>query len=393
ELAAKYRDLHDTVSALAEQQKMAISPDKDIDIFGFYREKQNLALQLFTVREGKVVGRREFFWEDLPKDDADFDASHFFGEVLTQFYSTDYVPLEIHVPVDFEDRETLEKLLTERRGRRVHVLDPKRGKKREMLELVERNSKISFDQRFKTLQPNSEIVLQELQEILELAHFPSRIESFDISNIQGSDNVAGIVVFDNGKMNRTEYRRFIIKTVEGANDFASMNEAVFRRYKRQLAEEKPLPQLVFIDGGKGQLSAAAAAMRDNDLEAITLVGLVKPPKRHNEISHLLVYGREDSPIEFNLKSPAFRLIQQIRDETHKTAIEFHRKRREKRDFTSELTAIPGVGEKRKMQLLRNFGSITKIATATVEQLSPFVGKRTAQGIVSHFEKQKKLAGK
>ncbi|HZH35298.1 MAG TPA: excinuclease ABC subunit UvrC, partial [Pyrinomonadaceae bacterium] len=389
ELAAKYRDLQQTVIALGEQQKMATSPDRDVDVLGFYREAARLALQLFTIREGKVVGRREFFWEDLIEDDS-FDASEFLSEVLIQYYSTDYVPLEIHVSVDFADREILEKALTERRGRKVRILTPQRGQKHEFIELVERNAKIAFDQRFRTLQPDSQKILEELQETLELPHFPERIESFDISNIQGAENVAGIVVFDNGKQNRAEYRRFKIKTVEGANDFASMYEAVFRRYRRQLEEQKPLPQLVFIDGGKGQLNAAAAAMRDNDLEAITLVGLVKPPRQHNAISHLLIFGREEAPIPFKLNTPAFRLVQQIRDETHKTAVEYHRKRREIRDFTSELTAIPGVGEKRKTQLLRNFGSITRIAKASVEELKPFVGLRTAEEIFNHFERQRKI---
>src|SRR5262249_9175902 len=151
-------------------------------------------------------------------------------------------------------------------------------------------------------------VLGELQELLELVHFPQRIESFDISNISGSENVAGIVVFENGKPARSEYRRFIIKSVEGANDFASMHEAVFRKYKRALDEQKPLPQVVFIDGGKGQLSAAAAAMQELELTAIPLVGLVKPPKQHSEISHLLIHGREDEPISFDRNSLAFRLI-------------------------------------------------------------------------------------
>ncbi len=389
ELAAKYRDLRSTVLALGDQQKMATIADRDVDILGFYRENQRLALQLFTMREGRIVGRREFFWEDLPEDDA-FDASEFLGEVLAQYYSTDYVPLEIHVPCDFEDRPILEKLLTTRRGRRVKILDPKRGQKRDLVQLVETNAKVAFEQRFRVLKPDSEKVLGELQELLELSYFPERIESFDISNISGSENVAGIVVFENGKPARYAYRRFIIKTVDGANDFASMNEAVLRRYKRTVAEEKPLPQLIFIDGGKGQLSAAAAAMRELDLEQIMLVGLVKPPKRHNEISHLLIHGREDEPIPFDRNSLAFRLVLNIREETHKTAIEFHRKRREKRDFTSELSEIPGVGEKRKMKLLRKFGSIERIAKASVEELSPFVGGKTASEIVGHFEKQRHI---
>jgi excinuclease ABC subunit C len=390
ELAAKFRDLRQTVLALREEQKMATTADRDVDIFGFYREHQRLALQLFTMREGRIVGRREFFWEDLPEDDS-FDVSDFLGEVLTQYYSTDYVPLEIHVPNDFEDRETLEKALTERRGRRVRIFDPKRGKKRDLVHLVETNAKIAFEQRFRVLKPDSEKVLGELQELLELGYFPQRIESFDISNISGSENVAGIVVFENGKPARNEYRRFIIKSVEGANDFASMHEAVFRRYKRALDEQKPLPQVVFIDGGKGQLSAAAAAMQDLELTAIMLVGLVKPPRRHSEISHLLIHGREDAPIPFDRNSLAFRLILQIREETHKTAVQYHRKRREMRDFTSELSEIPGIGEKRKMRLLRQFGSIERIAKASVEELRPFVGAKAATEIASHFDKQRSMA--
>lgn len=389
EIAARYRDLHRTVIALGEQQKMATTADRDVDIFGFYREGARLALQLFTMREGRIVGRREFFWEDLI--DESFDASEFLGEVLAQYYSTDYVPLEIHVPNDFEDRAILERALTERRGRRVRIFDPKRGEKRDLVHLVETNAKIAFEQRFRVLKPDSQKVLAELQELLELSYFPDRIESFDISNISGAENVAGIVVFENGKPARSDYRRFIIKSVEGSNDFASMNEAVFRRYKRLLAEEKALPQVVFIDGGKGQLSAAAAAMQSLDLEAIMLVGLVKPPKRHNEISHLLVFGREDQPIPFDRNSLAFRLILQIREETHKTAVRYHRKRREMRDFTSELSEIPGVGEKRKLKLLRHFGSIERIAKAAIDELSPFVGGKTAAEIVTHFENQRKLA--
>ena len=304
---------------------------------------QRLALQLFTMRDGRIVGRREFFWEDLAEGDA-FNASEFLGEILAQYYSTDYVPLEIHVPQDFDDRDVLEQALTQRRGRRVKILDPQRGSKRSMVELVETNAKIAFEQRFRVLKPDSQKVLEELQEILEAPYFPERIESFDISNISGAENVAGIVVFENGKPARAEYRRFIIKSVDGANDFASMHEAVFRRYKRALDEKNLCRRSIFIDGGKGQLSAAAAAMQMLDLEQIMLVGLVKPPKRHTQISHLLVHGREDVPIRFDRNSLAFRLILQIREETHRTAVEFHRKRREKRDFSSELSEIPLIGK-------------------------------------------------
>lgn len=391
EMAAKYRDLRKVVLAVTEQQKMATSADLDVDIFAYYREGARLALQLFTMREGKIVGRREFFWEDLPDDDS-FDPSAFLSDVLTQYYSTDYVPREVHVPEDFEDREILEKALTQRKGRRVRIHDPRRGEKRDMIELVRKNAQIAFEQRFRVLKPDMERVLEELQEFLELPRFPARIESFDVSNISGSENVAAMVVCENGKMNRAEYRKFRIKTVEGANDPASMGEAVLRRYRRQLEEGNPLPDLVMIDGGKTQLGAAAAALSELGLEALPAIGVVKPPRRHNEVSHLLVKGREHAPIYLDSHSPVLRLIQMIRDETHRAAVTYHRKRRELRDFTSELTAIPGVGEKRKSRLLRNLGSIQRVSTATVADLSPFVGRKTAEEIVEHFSRQRALAG-
>jgi excinuclease ABC subunit C len=418
ELAAKYRDLRKTVIKLSEQQKMATTGESDIDIFGYYREGKRLALQLFTMREGDIVGRREFFWEDLPE--ADFNPAEFLSEVLAQYYSggtsvrgpqrgssagvldppvnhaqdaraTQFVPREIHVPTEFNDRELLERALSERKGRRVHITAPQRGEKRDMIDLVEKNAKLAFEQRFRVLKPDMKRVLEEMQETLELPRFPARIESFDISHIQGAENVAGMVVNENGKMNRNEYRKFKIRSVEGANDFASMHEAVLRRYRRVRDEEKALPDLIMIDGGKGQLNAAAEAMRELDLEAVPMIGVVKPPLRHNDVAYLLVKGREDGPIYLDPHSQILRLIQMIRDETHRYAVTYHRKRRELRDFTSELSAIPGVGEKRKTRLLRQFGSIQKISLATVEELSPFVGRNTATEIVDHFARQRALA--
>jgi excinuclease ABC subunit C len=389
ELAAKYRDLRKTVIKLSEQQKMATTGESDVDIFGYYREGQRLALQLFTMREGDIVGRREFFWEDLSEND--FNPAEFLSEVLAQYYSSDYVPREIHVPIEFDDRELLEKVLSERRGRRVHILAPQRGEKRDMIDLVEKNAKLAFEQRFRVLKPDMKRVLEEMQETLELPRFPARIESFDISHLQGAENVAGMVVSENGKMNKSEYRKFKIKSVEGANDFASMHEAVLRRYRRVRDEEKALPDLIMIDGGKGQLNAAAEAMRELDLEAVPMIGVVKPPLRHNEVAYLLVKGREDEPIYLDSHSLILRLIQMIRDETHRYAVTYHRKRRELRDFTSELSAIPGVGDKRKTRLLRQFGSIQKISLASVEELAPFVGRKTATEIVEHFARQRALA--
>ena len=389
ELAAKYRDLRKTVIKLSEQQKMATTSESDIDIFGYYREGKRLALQLFTMRDGDIVGRREFFWEDLSEDD--FNPAEFSSEVLAQYYSSDYVPREIHVAIDFDDRELLERALSERKGRRVHILAPQRGEKRDMIDLVEKNAKLAFEQRFRVLKPDMKRVLEEMQETLELPRFPARIESFDVSHIQGAENVAGMVVCENGRMNRGEYRKFRIRGVQGADDFASMHEAVLRRYRRVRDEQKSLPDLIMIDGGKAQLNAAATAMRELDLEAVPMVGVVKPPLRHNEVAYLLIKGREDTPVYLDSHSPILRLIQMIRDETHRYAVTYHRKRRELRDFTSELSAIPGVGEKRKTRLLRQFGSIHKISEASVEELAPFVGRKTAAEIVDHFARQRALA--
>ena len=389
EMAAKYRDLRKTVIKLSEQQKMSTSPDRDVDILGYYREGPRLALQLFTMREGHIVGRREFFWEDLTEDD--FDPASFLSDVLAQYYSNDYVPKEIHVPVDFEDRELLEKALTARRGKRVRVFYTQRGEKRDLIDLAEKNAKLAFDQRFRVLKPDMKLVLEELQESLELPRFPGRIESFDISHIQGAENVAGMVVCENGKMNRAEYRKFRIKSVVGANDVASMREVVVRRYRRVLDEGKPLPDLIMIDGGMAQLNVAADAMRELDLEAVPMVGVVKPPGRHNQVSYLLVKGREHEPVYLDPHSLILRLLQMIRDETHRYALSYHRKRRELRDFTSELSAIPGVGEKRKGRLLRHFGSIHRISEATETELTPFVGKKTSREIVEHFARQRSLA--
>ena len=389
ELAAKYRDLRKTVIRLSEQQKMATTSEDDIDIFGYYREGNRLALQLFTMREGHIVGRREFFWEDLADDG--FDPAEFLSDVLSQYYASDYVPREIYVPVDFEDRELLEKALSKRRGKRVRVFFSQRGEKRDMIDLVDKNAKLAFEQRFRILKPDMKRVLEELQETLELPRLPARIDSFDISHIQGAENVAGMVVCENGKMNRSEYRKFRIRGVDGANDVASMREVITRRYRRLLGEGKPLPDLIVIDGGKGQLNGAAEAMRELGLEAVAMVGIVKPPLRHNDVAYLLLKGREDEPIYLDPHSLILRLLQMIRDEAHRFAVTYHRKRRELRDFTSELTAIPGVGEKRKGRLLRHFGSIQRVAKASVIELTPFVGRKTAQDIADHFERQRVLA--
>jgi excinuclease ABC subunit C len=376
EQASRYRDQLKTIQRLREQQKMLTISGDDIDIFGYHREAKQLALSLFTMREGRVVGKREFYWEDIEDP---FDPREFISQALKQYYSAgDYAPGEVYIPVDFEDRELLEQYLSLQRSRRVYVTAPQRGVKRDLIDLVEKNARLNFDQRFRVQRPDMARVLQELQEVLELSELPSRIESFDISNIQGDENVASMVVCEDGVMKKSDYRKFKVRSVEGeANDFQSMYEVVGRRYSRLLREGKPLPTLVLIDGGRGQLAASARALHEIGLEALPTVAIAK----REEL--LFVKGRSE-PVRLDHHSPVLHLIQMIRDETHRFAVTYHRQRRAMRDFQSELTSIPGVGPKLKARLLRNFGSLRRVSEATVAELRPFVGERQAHRIVDHF---------
>ncbi len=376
EAAARYRDQLKTIHRLGEQQKMLTVSDADIDIFGYYREAHQLALALFTMREGKVVGKREFYWEDIGDS---FDPGAFIGQALKQYYAGgDYAPGEVHVPVDFEDRELLEEYLSDLRGRRVHIAAPQKGVKRDLIDLVEKNARLNFDGRFRVQRPDMEKVLQELRETLELPELPTRIECFDISNIQGAENVASMVVCENGEMKKSDYRKFKVRSVEGkADDFQSMYEVVGRRYGRLLKEEKPLPKLVLIDGGKGQLAAAARALHELGLEALPTASIAKREE-------LLFVKGKDEPYRIDHHSPVLHLIQTIRDEAHRFAVTYHRKRRAMRDFQSDLTSIPGVGEKLKARLLRNFGSLKRVSQASFAELKPFVGDVQAQRILDHF---------
>src|SRR2546423_889702 len=376
EAAARYRDQLKTIAKLGEQQKMMLVSGEDVDIFGYYREAHQLALALFTMREGKVVGKREFYWEEIADP---FDPGAFIGQALKQYYTAgDYAPGEAYVPVDFEDRELLEEYLTTQRGRRVHISAPQRGVKRDLIDLVEKNARLNFDQRFRVQRPDMTRVLPELQEALELPELPERIESFDISNIQGDENVASMVVCEHGAMKKSDYRKFKVRSVEGrADDFQSMYEVVGRRYSRLMRENKPLPDLVLIDGGKGQLAAAARALHELGLEALPAAAIAK----REEL--LFLKGREE-PIRIDHHSPVLHLIQMIRDETHRFAVTYHRQRRTMRDFESELTSIPGVGDKLKAGLLRNFGSLKRVSEASFDELKPFVGPAGARRIVEHF---------
>jgi excinuclease ABC subunit C len=272
-------------------------------------------------------------------------------------------------------------VLGAKRGRRVHVRTPKRGMARGLVELVTKNARLRFDQRFRVRRVDGGKLVADLQDLLELPEPPRRIECFDISHIQGAETVASMVVCVDGEMQPSDYRKFKIKSVTGIDDFASMFEVVYRRYSRLLAESKPLPSLVMIDGGKGQLSAAARALHEIELDALPTVALAKREET------LFLKGHEDEPINLPANSPLLHLVQRIRDESHRFAVTYHRKRRQMRDRHSELDEIPGVGPKRKEVLLRNFGSLERVSKASLAELKPFVGLRAAELIVEHFRRR------
>jgi excinuclease ABC subunit C len=378
EEAARYRDLVSTLEQLRERQKMAASQGEDVDVFGFHQEAPLVAVNLFHLRGGRAVDRREFFWEDLDH----FNAGEFFSSLVKQVYlDQQYVPGEIHVPVDFDDRAVVEELLSEKRGRKVQVFAPQRGHKRALMELVAKNARHSFERRFRILKPQAREMLENLAEALDLPRPPARIECFDVSHIQGTDTVASLVVWEGGGMKKSDYRKFIIKTVSGSDDFASMREVVGRRYRRLQDEKKALPDLILVDGGVGQLHAAADA-----LEALEIINqpLASIAKRE-EI--LYVYGRENDPTVLDHHSPVLRLIQQIRDEAHRFAVTFHRSRRSRRELTSDLRAIPGVGEKTARKLLAHFGSLSNLKTLTREELGQVVTPTQAARIAEHFARK------
>ncbi len=388
EQAAAYRDLLRTLEDIEERQRIAAAQGDDTDVLAYYAEPPLVAADLFHLRGGRVVDRREFYWEELEE----FDPQEFVPSLLKQLYlEAEYLPKAIHVSADFEDRDLLEAALTERAGHKVEIFTPQRGTKRAFLDLVESNAKHSFEQRFRVLKPTSKAIGEALQNALNLAEEPQRIESFDISHIQGTDTVASMVVWEKGRMKKSDYRKFIIRGDEGRgeeggngnplrqnDDFASMREAVSRRYRRLQEEKKELPGLILIDGGIGQLHAAAQA-----LESLQIINQpVASIAKKEEI--LYVLGQEDEPMVLERHSPVLHLIQQIRDETHRFAVTFHRQRRGKRQTETALSEIPGVGAKTAQKLLKEFGSVANIQRAGLEKLSSVISRKSAEKILGQL---------
>jgi len=414
ELAGRYRDLIVTLSQLQEKQRIAGASDDDVDVFGYHYENGMLAANLFHVRGGRIVDRRGFFWEDLPEfpemqasepeagvpqvsplrpgsdgvrenapgvspEETGFHPAGFFSALLKQLYiDQHYVPRNIYVPVDFPDREPLADLLCERSQHKVEIAVPRRGEKRSLLDLAGQNARQSYDQRFRVLQPSIAAIQQALQDALNLPELPERIECFDISHIQGAETVASMVVWEKGAMNKSEYRKFQVKTVAGVDDFASMREVVLRRYRRLQEAHRPPPSLVLIDGGLGQLHAAAAALEELGLTSQPLAAIAK----REEI--IYVYGQEEEPVVLDRRSPVLHLVQRIRDESHRFAVTYHRKRREMRDRDSDLLKIPGVGAQTRTRLIAHFGSLRAVQGASLEALMSVVPKKTAEAICEYF---------
>ncbi len=400
ERAARYRDLISTVEQLQERQRIAAAEGDDADVFGYHYENGMLAVNLFHMRGGRVLDRREFFWEDLPEFEQSGDAApeppvgrdqfhpdQFFSAFLAQLYiGQPYVPRNIYVPVEFSDCESLAELLSEQlaqsgaRASRVQIMVPQRGDKRSLLDLAGTNAKQSYDQRFRVMKPNTKAIQESLQDALGLPDLPRRIECFDISHIQGAETVASMVVWEDGAMKKSDYRKFIIRTVQGVDDFASMREVVTRRYKRLVDEDKPMPSLILIDGGLGQLHAAA--------EALDAIGVINQPlasiAKREEI--IYVQGQENEPIVLDHHSPVLHLVQVVRDEAHRFAVTFHRKRRQMRDRATELLEIPGVGTSTTRRLLEHFGSLQAVKQADAAALSSVVTRSQAEAIQSYFRK-------
>jgi excinuclease ABC subunit C len=475
EAAARLRDQLVTVHQAGERQRIASADSSDdADVFGFHFENDMLAVNLFHMRGGKIVDRRDMFWEDLPEledetsnslaeGDADatdlvsephlepdpatsapeviadseesdqhsvltspfesdlpqsevispncavpelaahsaqlkaqstnqsatnFSPSAFFSALLKQLYLDQaYVPRHIYVPVDFPDRQLLADALRERSGHKIDIAVPQRGDKRSLVDLVCQNAKQSYDQRFRVLQPSIKAMQEALQDALTLPEPPARIECFDISHIQGAETVASMVVWEKGAMKKSDYRKFKVNTVASVDDFASMREVVIRRYSKfangatPTGKDSTLPSLVLIDGGLGQLHAAASALEEIGLTTQPLASIAK----REEI--IYVHGQEDEPVVLDRRSPVLHVIQKIRDESHRFAVTYHRKRREMRDRTSELDQIPGVGPTTRQRLLTHFGSVRALRQAAEKNpdaLLAVTNKATAEKIRRFF---------
>lgn len=394
EKAADLRDKILAIKAIVEKQKIFKTMEGDEDFINIYRDEKDSCIQVFFSRDGKILGREHFIFENTAEDSIE----EVLEEFITSFYGgTAKVPRTIYVPA-LSNIELIEEYLTIKRGAKVWIKVPQKGQKREMLEMVKSNAQITlekFKDKYLRDKEINKIALEELQELLDLEIWPSRIEAYDISNIQGVDSVGSMIVFEEGRSKNSDYRRFRIKTVKGANDYDSMREILTRRFSHGLEEVKAIqesklqfsagkfsnfPDLIMMDGGKGQINIALEVLRDLNIN-IPVCGLVKDDKH---ATRGIIYNNEELII--NRSSNLMQLIRRIQDEVHRFAITYHRSLRDKRTLHSVLDDIPNVGEKRRRALLMKFGSVDNIKNATLEQLleTPSINNKAAESIYQYF---------
>ena len=374
EEAASLRDQVQALLRMEAPQKITTTEIEERDLFAAHVEGERAAVQVFSVRDGRVVAREGFLLDALTEPEL------VLAPTVQQFYAGGrYVPREVLLPAEVPDRELLQAWLQERRGTAVAIRVPQRGEKLRLLELVVKNARLAFELEWKHPRKQSQEILRALRDVLDLEVEPQRIECFDISNIQGSDIVASMVVFEAGLPKKADYRKFKVRGVTGGpDDFASMREVVGRRYRRLLEEGHELPELVLIDGGKGQLGAAVAALEELGLGDQPIASLAKKEEL------LFLPGRE-LPIALPHSSPVLQLVQRVRDEAHRFAIGFHRQTRSKRTLHSEVDEVPGVGPARRRKLLSVFGSLRGVRGASEAELAAVVGRATAARIRAHFD--------
>ena len=398
ERAAHLRDAIRTIETLRDRRNSVETPSMgDRDAFGVKTGSAGTVVHVFQVRRGRVVDRIELVADErtdpaVRTPGSDEDDRDTMADIVTmaiqQFYAERQAPPEVHVPVelDAEDREAIESWLTTGAGRRVRLVVPRRGERRGLLDLAARNASMAYQTHFADAGTSAFDALDTLRGLLALPSLPTRIECFDISTLQGSETVASMVVAIEGRMRRSEYRKFRIRgnrtgtTIPGEvrpDDFAAMHEVLLRRYRRLLEQGGPFPDLVIVDGGKGQVSAAYAALAELGLERLVVIGLAKQEE--------LIFTRDRTDgIALARDSAALRLLQRIRDEAHRFAVTFHRQARRKRDLRSEVDEIAGVGPRRRRQLLQAFGSVAAVRRASREDLEAVVGPRVAEAVLQHF---------
>ena len=394
EKAADLRDKIIAIKAIVEKQKIFKTMDGDEDFINIYRDEKDSCIQIFFSRDGKIIGREHFIFENTAEDSIE----EILEEFTTSFYGgTAKVPRTIYVP-ELSNIELVEEYLTIKRGAKVWIKVPQKGQKREMLDMVKNNAQITlekFKDKYLMDKEINKIALEELQELLDLEIWPSRIEAYDISNIQGVDSVGSMIVFEEGRSKNSDYRRFRIKTVKGANDYDSMREILTRRFSHGLEEVKAIqesklqfsagkfsnfPDIIMMDGGKGQINIALEVLRELNI-SIPVCGLVKDDKH---ATRGIIYNNEELII--NRSSNLMQLIRRIQDEVHRFAITYHRSLRDKRTLHSILDDIPNVGEKRRRALLMKFGSVDNIKSATLDQLleTPSINNKAAESIYKYF---------